>query len=196
MFLPVRSLFPYGKRLFHPIFEAAVRHDLVVALHFGGMPGTPPTASGWPSYYVEEYAGMAQAFQNQLMSIIVEGVFDRFPTLRLALVESGFSWLPPFLWRLDKEWKGLRREIPWTTRLPSEYVRAHVRLTLQPYDAPREPGRLLHLIDELGSDELLMFATDYPHWHFDDPEDALPTDLPESIVQKILAENARAFYRW
>src|SRR5579859_4452811 len=56
VFLPVRSPMPYGKRHWHPIFEAATRHELVVGLHFGGAPGNPPTASGWPSYYLEEYA--------------------------------------------------------------------------------------------------------------------------------------------
>jgi uncharacterized protein len=196
VFLPVRSAMPYGKRFYHPIYAAAVRHGLVVALHFGGAPGNPPTSAGWPSHYLEEYAGMAQAFQGQLMSLIVEGVFARFPTLRVALVESGFSWLPPFLWRLDKEWKGLRREIPWTKRLPSEYVRDHVRVTLQPIDGPSDPARLLRLIDQLGTDELLMFSTDYPHWHFDQPEDAIPAGLSPDLRAKILAENARAFYRF
>lgn len=195
VFLPVRSAQPYGKRHYWPIFEAAVRHDLVVGLHFGGAPGVPPTAVGWPSYYIEEYAGMAQTYQSQLMSMVVEGVFDKFPTLRLALVESGFSWLPAFLWRFDKDWKGLRRETPWNTRLPSEYIRDHVRLTTQPYDAPPGGQRLMQLLDQLGSDDLLMFSTDYPHWHFDEPEEVLPLDLPASTRRKILSDNARSFYR-
>jgi predicted TIM-barrel fold metal-dependent hydrolase len=114
----------------------------------------------------------------------------------VAFVESGFSWLPPFLWRLNKEWKGLRREIPWTTRLPSEYVRDHVRLTLQPIDGPADPGRLLRAIDQLGSEELLMFSTDYPHWHFDRADEVIPAGLNESLKRKILSDNARAFYRF
>ena len=56
---------------------------------------------------------MAHIFQAQLTSLIAEGAFERFPELRVVLLESGFGWLPPLLWRLDKEWKGLRREIPW-----------------------------------------------------------------------------------
>ena len=195
MYLPIRSPQPYGNRHWHPIFEAAVRHDLAIGLHFGGAPGNPPTAVGWPSYYLEEYAGMAQTFQSQLQSLIVEGVFDRFPDLRVACVESGWAWLPPFLWRFDKEWKGLQREIPWTKRLPSEYVRQHVRFTLQPIDGPPETTRLLDQIDQLGSDEMLMFSSDYPHWHFDRAEEALPAGLPEGLARKIMAGNARAFYR-
>ncbi len=195
VYLPIRSPEPYGKRSWHPIYEAAVRNDLVVGLHFGGNPGNPPTSVGWPSYYLEEYVGMATALQSQLMSMIVEGVFDRFPTLRVACVESGWAWLPPFLWRFDKEWKGLQREIPWTKRLPSEYIREHVRFTLQPLDGPPDAQRTLALMDELGSDEMLMFSTDYPHWQFDDPAEAFPAGLPPDLERKILSENARNFYR-
>ena len=195
VFLPVRSQAPYGNRRYWPIYEAAVRHDLVIGIHFGGAPGNPPTPSGWPSYYLEEYAGMSTIFQSQVLSLIAEGVFDRFPALRVALIEGGWTWLPAWMWRIDKEWKGLRREVPWVRRPPSEYIRAHMRLTLQPLDAPPNQQHLLQIIDQLGSDELLMFSTDYPHWHFDTPEEALPAALSEDLKRKILAENARRFYR-
>ena len=70
-----------------------------------------------------------------------------------------------------------------------------MRATIQPLDEPPDPAMMRQVIDELGSDELLMFATDYPHWHFDRPEEALPAGLPDDLRRKILAENARAFYR-
>jgi predicted TIM-barrel fold metal-dependent hydrolase len=195
VFLPVRSALPYGNRIYHPIFEAAVRHDLVVGLHFGGAPGNAPTASGWPSYYLEDYVNMASAFQSQILNMIVEGLFDEFPTLRVALIEGGFTWLPSLMWRLDKEWRGLRREIPWNKQLPSEYMRQHLRLTIQPIDAPPSAEQFLQIVDQLGSDDLLMFSTDYPHWHFDTPEEAQPVQLPDRLAKKIMTENARAFYR-
>ena len=198
VFLPVRAASPYGNRRYHPLFEAATARDLVVGLHFGGNPGNPPTPVGWPSYYLEEYAGMAHVFQSQLLSLIAEGVFDRFPTLRVALVEGGFSWLPAFLWRLDKEWKGLRREVPWVRELPSIYVRRHVRLTIQPFDAPADADQAARFIDQLAAEDLLdllMFATDYPHRHFDAPAEAVPVALPDPVRRKIMGETARAFYR-
>ena len=196
VYLPVHSLEPYGNRRYHPIWEAAARHDLVIGLHYGGAPGTPPSAAGWPSTYLEEYAGMAQIFQSQLVSMIVEGVFDRFPTLRVAVIEGGFTWLPSLMWRFDKEWKGIRREVPWVRRPPSDYIRAHVRFTTQPLDAPPTTEQFRHVLDQIGSDDLLMFSTDYPHWHFDTPAEAFPADLvPEATLRKIMAENARAWYR-
>ncbi len=194
--LPVHSLDPYGNRRFYPLYEAAVRHDLAIGLRYGGAPGSPPSAAGWPSTYMEEQVGMAQIFQSQLVSMIVEGVFDRFPTLRVAVIEGGFTWLPSLMWRFDKEWKGLRREVPWVRRPPSDYIRAHVRFTTQPLDAPPDAAQFLHILDQIGSDDLLMFATDYPHWHFDTPAEAFPFDVvPESTARKIMSENARAFYR-
>jgi predicted TIM-barrel fold metal-dependent hydrolase len=194
--LPVRSATPYGNRSFQPLFAAAARHDLPVGIHFGGAPGNPPTPVGWPSFYLEEYAGMASVFQSQLLSLVSEGLFDQFPALRVVLIESGCTWLPALMWRFDKEWKGLRREVPWVRRPPSDYIREHVRLTLQPFDAPPEPQHLLRLLDRLGSEEMLLFASDYPHWHDDPPEFVLPDILAAGLAKKILYDNAAALYRF
>jgi predicted TIM-barrel fold metal-dependent hydrolase len=193
--LPVRTAMPYGNRLWWPLFEALVAHGLVAQLHFGGSPGLPPTASGWPTSWLEEHVDMASAFQSQLTSLVAEGTFDRFPALRVALLEAGFAWLPAFLWRFDKGWRGLRREIPWTTRAPSAYVREHVRFGLQPVDGPLDPAQLLQVIDQLGSEELLMFASDYPHRHVPAGLAALPGGLPAGLADRILSTNARAHYQ-
>jgi predicted TIM-barrel fold metal-dependent hydrolase len=193
--LPARAQHPYGNRLFHPLWESIERHDLVAGIHFGGMPGNPPTPSGWPSCFFEEYVGMAQVFASQLTSIISEGVFDQFPRLRVSLLESGFTWLPAHMWRFDKEWRNLRRLVPWVQRAPSEYIREHVRLSLMPLDAPLDAKSLLQVVDQLGSDEMLMYASDYPHRHVADAEGGLLRYLPESLAQKVRSENARAWYR-
>lgn len=194
VYLPVHSRSLWGNRHNQPIFAAAERNDLVVGLNFGGAPGNPPTGTGWPSYYVEEYVGMGQIAEAQVMNLIAEGVFDRFPALRVAIVECGWAWVPPWMWRMDKEWKGLKREMPWVREPPSEYMRKHMRWTLQPVDVPG-PVEFIQTVEEMGSEELILFATDYPHWHFDSPERALSPDLPEGLRRKILSENARSFYR-
>jgi len=197
VYLPVHSREPYGNRRYHPLYEAAARHDLVIGIHYGGAPGTPPSSAGWPSTYLEEYAVMAQIFQSQLVSMIVEGVFARFPTLRVTMIEGGFTWLPALMWRFDKEWKGLRREVPWARQSPSAYIREHVRFTTQPLDAPPDAAQFAEILDQIGSDDLLLFSTDYPHWHFDSPGTAFPADaVPEATLRKIMAENARAWYRF
>jgi predicted TIM-barrel fold metal-dependent hydrolase len=191
VYLPVRSAMPYGNRGWWPLFEAITRHALVAELHFGGFSGLPPTASGWPTSWLEDYVDMASAFQSQLTSLVAEGTFDRFPALRVALIESGFAWLPAFLWRFDKGWRGLRREVPWTKRPPSEYIREHVRVALQPVDGPGDPDQLAAVLDQLESDELLMFSSDYPHLHSSEGLEV----LPQGLSDKIRSGNAREHYR-
>ncbi|MDQ6833756.1 MAG: amidohydrolase [Chloroflexota bacterium] len=192
--LPVRSEHPYGSRLFRPMWEAIATHHLVAGIHFGGAPGNPPFPSGWPSYYFEEYAGMAQVFQSQLTSIISEGVPDLFPTVRIALLESGFTWLPAFMWRFDKEWRNLRRLVPWVKRAPSAYIREHIRLTIQPLDAPPEWRDMDRIIEQIDGDHMLLFASDYPHLHTSDPLATVLPHLPDTLARKIRYENARDLY--
>jgi uncharacterized protein len=110
-----------------------------------------------------------------------------------VLIESGFTWLPGFLWRANKTWRGSRTEIPWVDRPPGEIVRDHVRLTIQPVDAPPEPGQLERLIDQLGSDKLLLFSTDYPHWQFDG-DAVLPSAFSGDLLRRVLVDNPLETY--
>jgi uncharacterized protein len=184
---------PLGKRHYWPIYAAAERHGLTIGIHAGSAYRHPVTSLGWPSYYTEDYAAQAAAFQQALSSLICEGVFVKYPNLKAVLLESGVSWLPAQLWRLTKFWRGLRMEIPWLDRTPTDVVKTNVRLTIQPLDTPPNEASLLKLLDHLESDDLLLFSTDYPHWQFDD-DDVLPAGLPQSLVRKIMIDNPKATY--
>ncbi len=184
---------PLGRRFYWPIYAAAERHGLPVAIHLGSAYRQAPTALGWPSTYVEDYVHQAQAFQGQLGSLVSHGVFNQHPGLKVVLSESGITWLPPFMWRFSKNWRGLRMEIPWVDRAPIEIIREHVRLTLQPIDAPDGGDALLRVIEHLGSEDMLLYSSDYPHWQFDGDQ-VLPDGIPESLRRKILVENPRSTY--
>jgi predicted TIM-barrel fold metal-dependent hydrolase len=184
---------PLGRRLHWPIYAAAERHGLPIGLHAGSAHHNAPTTVGWPSYLVEDHVGTAAAFQTQLMSLIAEGVFTKFPGLRVVLIESGVTWLPAFLWHANKEWRGLRMEVPWLDRPPAAMVREQVRLTVQPLDAPPNPADLERVLDQIGSDEMLLFATDYPHWQFNGT-DALPAGFPARLIEPLAVRNPLATY--
>jgi uncharacterized protein len=179
---------PLGRRQTWPIYAAAERHGLPVGIHAGSSFRHPPSALGWPSYYLEDYVSQAQGFAAALNSLVSEGVFNKFPALKVVLIESGVTWLPASLWRLDKTWRGVRSEVPWLETVPTEIVREHVRLTLQPFDAPPSEPQLMTVLEQLGSDRMLLFSSDYPHWHFDG-DDALPAGLPAELIQKICVDN-------
>ncbi|QGY05871.1 amidohydrolase [Methylobacterium mesophilicum SR1.6/6] len=188
-----RTAEPLGNRRYWPIYEAAAEAGLPVAVHAFGYGGNPITSTGWPSYYIEEMTGHAQSCQAGLASMVVEGIFERFPTLRTVMVEAGFAWAPPLAWRLDKAWSTLRAETPHLKRLPSEYLREHVWWTSQPMEEPEPRAHLLDTIQWMGWDRLL-FATDYPHWDFDDPAHALPLKIGEAERRGFFSGNAHALY--
>lgn len=184
---------PLGRRHFWPIYAAAERHGLPLGIHAGSAYRHPVTSLGWPSYYVEDYLAQSQGFQSQVASLICEGVPAKFPGLKIVLIESGVTWVPAFLWRLSKFWRGLRTEIPWVDRSPREIFRDQFRLTTQPFDAPDAPDVVERMIDHLGSDDLLLFSSDYPHWQFDG-DDTLPAGIPPALARKIMIDNPRATY--
>jgi len=191
--LLVGSELPLGRRQNWPIYAAAERHGLPVGIHAGSMYRHPVTTVGWTSFFTEDYINQAPAFQSQLTSLIVEGVFAKFPGLTVVLMESGVSWLPAFLWRLTKFWKGLRSEVPWVSDPPGSIVRDRVRLTLQPFDGPAGAENLSRLMEHIGSDELILFSTDYPHWQFDGLQ-ALPPGLDPGLARKIMVDNPLRTY--
>ncbi len=184
---------PLGKRHWWPIYAAAERLGLPVGIHAGSTYRHPVTPVGWPSYYTEDYVNQAPSMQTQLTSMVAEGVFTRHPDLTVVLMESGVTWLPAYLWRLTKFWKGLRAEIPWVSDPPISIVRDRVRLTLQPFDGPPDAATVMRVMEHIGSDEVLLFSTDYPHWQFDGL-DAIPAGLDPGLAQKIMADNPLRTY--
>ena len=120
-------------------------------------------------------------------------MFTKYPALKVVLIESGVTWLPAFLWRLTKFWRGVRAEVPWVERPPYEIVRDHVRLTIQPFDGPNEPEAVARLVDQLQSDDMLLFSSDFPHWQFDGDE-IMPVGIPQRLNTKIRRDNALATY--
>lgn len=193
--LIARTSEPLGRQKYWKIYEAAQRHNLPISVHFGGHGGHPITGSGWPSFYLEDHAGMSSALQSQMISLVCEGVFERFPSLKVVLVEGGFGWVPSLAWRLDAAWKKLKAEVPLLKRKPSEYVQEHIWFTTQPMEEPANPQHFVELIESFNLHERLMFSTDYPHWDFDAPDAALPkVKLPDGAYQKIMSENARGLF--
>lgn len=189
-----RTAEPIGRRKYWPIFDAAQECGLPIGIHPGGGSGPPLTAAGTLSYYIEDHAGTMATYQDQLASLVFEGVFARFPQLKVVLVEGGFGWVPPLLWRLDQAWERHRDEVPHVDRPPSELVREHIWLTTQPMEEPPHKSDFLDLLDELDMDERLMFATDYPHWDFDPPDMAFPVRLEPERRARIMSGNASALY--
>jgi predicted TIM-barrel fold metal-dependent hydrolase len=184
---------PYGDPFYHPIWEAAAELNLPVAAHLGGQGGvnSNPTGCGAPTFFWETHALLCETGMGHVASVIAQGIFEKFPNARFVLIECGIAWLPAILWRLDADYKALRKETPWLKRLPSEYAHDHIRLTTQPLEQPRVMEHLWESLADIHADDMLLFSSDYPHWDFDDPS---LLRLPPAWKDKIVDGNARALY--
>ena len=180
----------WGHPKYDPIWAAATKHDITVSCHlsrshFDELP-IPPV--GFPSYNHDFMVTYSLLAANQVMSLIFDGVFDRFPTLRIVFVEHAFSWILPLMWRMDaiyearKSWMDIKRK-------PSEYVKDHIKFTTQPLDYPEDKTELTRALEWMECDKILLFSSDYPHWTFDDPR-WLVKHLPEAARERSCSRTA------
>lgn len=193
--LPDMEGMAFGRRHFWPIYEAAVEFGFPVAGHPGGQcaGANGPMMAVMPTYMVEYYTSITQTFQTHVISLVLDGALEKFPELRVVLIEGGFSWLPHVMWRLEKAWKALRDEVPWVTRNPTEYILDQIRFTTQPLDEPRSMRHLRQMLEMVQADKTLMFSTDYPHWDADMPELTM-SKIPKDLREDIFIGNARKIY--
>lgn len=188
---------PYGQRYYYPIYEAAERHGLPIAL----LPGTegggisnPPTAAGYVSDYLQFHTALPQSLMAHMISIVGEGVCEQFPSLKFIIAGGGVSWLPHLMWRMDRNYKALRMTVPLLKKLPSQYIRDHFYLTTQPIDESDNPDHIRQLFDMTDAEHMLLFASGYPNWDFDDPRQILP-GLSDETRRNIFYRNAKQLFK-
>ncbi len=185
---------PLGHQDYWPIYEEAEKLDCMVGVH--------ATVRG-PHYFAGELFDqfidvhtISHPFAQmiQMTSIILRGVLDRFPRLRVAFMEAGCSWVPYWMGRLDEEWeKRGQAEAPHCKKKPSEYVRSgRVYLHAEDY----EP--LVGATAQILSPQVLYYASDWPHWDNEFPEniDHMQSrkDLSDELKRQILSGTARRLY--
>jgi predicted TIM-barrel fold metal-dependent hydrolase len=176
-----------GNPFLHPIYEACEEVGLPFTLHQGGL---QPTPAATPTSFVEHHIDMCFPALPHVVSLVTEGVFVKYPRLTVVLNEFGIAWVPFVLWRLDMEYRAGRDELPWLTRLPSEYITDHLRFSTQPLEEPSgDPRDLLKLLETFDAKHMLMFSSDYPHWDADNP-DVVLRRFPEEWQQRIFWDNA------
>ena len=184
---------PLGKRMYWPIYEAASDAGMALSIHPANIYRHSPTASGFPSYLVEQQVTWAQGFSSQMSSLLAEGVMTEFADMKIVMAESGVSWLFGASWRIAKDWRGVRAEIPWIKESPEKIIERSIRMTIAPFDGPPNPEDGKTLIDCIGSPDMLLYASDYPH-NYPGELGAWPAALPQDLARAIGVDNALATY--
>ena len=181
----------WGDPFYNPIWEAATRHGLPICCHLGRgrFESYPMSPVGFQSYNHDFMTGYSLLAANQVLSLVFDGVLERFPTLKICFTEFAFNWIQPLMWRMDKVWEARRGDVPEVKRRPSEYVYDNIRFTTQPLDYPDDISQMTRALEWMQADRILYFSSDYPHWTFDDPKWVKP-HLPQAMRDRILFENA------
>jgi len=195
--VPVESHHPYGQRYYLELWEACAAHNLPVAIKAEGGVGVEyfPTMTGLPRTHIEFSALHRDRFYFHLASFIAEGVFDRFPDLRIIFSDGGFDMMTPAMWRMDMDWPITRTEVPWVKRLPSEYLREHVRFVTNSLEGPpgEDPDLVAEWVERTDAAHLLVYGSGYPLWSSMAPAEVFP-HLGAEDRARILSGNAEALY--
>jgi predicted TIM-barrel fold metal-dependent hydrolase len=186
-----------GDAHYFPIYEACVETGFPLIIHPTGAEGlyvgAPQTAGGVALTHLERRTLVTQIAQSNIASLVFQGVFARFPELRVLFAGFGFSWLFPILWRMDMEWRRTRVETPWVKEPPTEYVRRHIRLTTEPNDAPADVQELSEMLEMASAQSVLVYGSDFP---VVPPEQAhaFAQSLREPVRSQIMRESALTLF--
>lgn len=196
VFLPLLNIL-MGNRHYYPIYEAAQELGLPILVHPTGTEGGFQTsvafAGGTPSSYIERHTVFPEVAMGNIANMVFEGVFVRFPALKLVAAEFGYGWAPHLMWRMDQNWREFRREVPWIEHEPSRFVLENIRFTSQPVEEPEREEYLLQILEMVHAERTVIFSTDYPHWDNDSPKNTFRR-VPEPMKQRIFYDNAAELY--
>ncbi len=192
--LPSDGPYLLGKPQFHPIYQEAERLGCAIAIHGSGQ-----IWDGVDQYQMDKFIqvhSISHPFSQmrQITSVMFEGVFERFPKLKIAFLEAGCTWVPFLLDRMDEKYE-LRGKVeaPLLKKKPSEYVR-HGSV----YFSIEAEETLLPEVMKFIGDSHILFASDFPHWDSSFPhnmEELLERqDLSDEQKTRIMRDNAKEFY--
>ena len=160
-----------------PVWEQAASAGLPIVFHVGGGlraaddrlidhdyfanggPPVPDFHGGDENFRSVDYMAIPTAPMQTIATLIFDGVLDRFPTLKLGVIEQGASWVPSWMRFMDSAFAAFRKNEERLQKLalrPSEYVRRSVRAT--PYPAEDVGWTIAN-----AGDEVCMFSSDFPH---------------------------------
>jgi predicted TIM-barrel fold metal-dependent hydrolase len=185
---------PLGDAIYHPIYAEAERLNVMVGVHATVREPALYGAGAFNRFIEVHQLSHPFAQMQQLTSMMFQGVFEKFPRLRVAFMEAGCTWVPFWLDRMDTEWE-MRGEVeaPFCKRRPSDYVAGG-----NIFFHAEEDERLIPAVAAALREDILYYASDYPHWdhHFPHSVDEFEErpDLSESLRRWILRDTALRLY--
>jgi len=185
---------PVHDNVYMPIYRALEERGMPLGFHAGLGMGMERAYEGMNRFISIHALGFTWYNMVHLTNMVINGIPERFPKLKIIWIESGLAWIPFLMQRLDNEYMMRTAEAPLLKMKPSEYMAHRFYYTSQPI----ENGNLEALqftMKMMNAEKSLLFASDYPHWDFNLPSTIY--DLPflsEQAKRNILGETAREVY--
>ena len=180
-----------------PIWRAAEEHDLPVLHH--SLTWNPPYFPGyqdlWDNIFLGRLASHPWGGMRFMAAFIGAGIMDRYPRLRMGILESGFGWLPFWAKRMDEQALYVGSIAP-LKHAPSEYMTSGRFFC----SIERHEGEdMFNYVTSVLGDDVLMYASDFPHSECQFPN-SVDNILKWSTVKpdtrrKLLWDNAARFYK-
>jgi predicted TIM-barrel fold metal-dependent hydrolase len=181
-----------GDSCYDDLYACAQQYDVPVAFHAQGS--EIERFDRFDTFLAEHTIGHTFEQMSATILVVYAGILEKFPRLRIAFLEGMTGWIPMLAERMDEEYEHRPFEAPLLTKEPSEYFKSG-RVFFG-----AEPGEWMipTVIRFLGTDETLLYSSDYPHWDGDFPNSTRQLverdDLSEQNKRNILGDNARRFY--
>ena len=142
------------------VFHVGGTGDLIDPHYFvNGLPIPPDFHGGEENFRSVDYMGIPVPPAQTLATLIFDGVLERFPELRVGVIEQGAIWVPSWLRQMESAFEAFSRHedrLQSLSMRPSDYVHRQVRFTPYPTE---DVG---WIVAQAGAD-LVLFSSDYPH---------------------------------
>lgn len=142
------------------VFHVGGTGELISPAYFkNGLPIPPDFHGGEENFRSVDYMGIPVPPMQTLSTMIFDGVLERFPALKIGVIEQGAIWLPSWIKQMESAVEAFGRHEERLQKLslsPAEYVERQIRVT--PY--PTEDAGWI--TDQIGPN-VCLFSTDYPH---------------------------------
>lgn len=191
------STTPFGQPSFHtdhwdPVWQAAIETDIAICIHIGTSGRTLLPSPDAP-FSVAVALGPVNA-QITFMDLLLSGIAQRFPTIKIALSEGGIGWVPFALERIDRTWERHRHWAKLDDTPPSELFHRNFWVCFIDERAGLEAR------ERIGVDRM-MWECDYPHADTPWPNSQgevrkMLSDLPADDVAAMTHGNAEKLFRW
>jgi len=183
---------PAGDPSHDVIFQALEDNDLTPAFHTSNFIRKATHLRDLENLFAWHSLALGWAIQEATVSLISQGVPEKFPDLDFVMMEGGVGWLPFIMGRMNREYGQWRQEVPYLEKSPEQYIRDRFYFSTQPVEEFDDPTHMKQVLDIIGT-ESLLFATDYPHYDFDDPSaiDRFLRQFSEADRRQVLSGNAK-----